>query len=151
MFLSWGLSTLGQVGIVAALASIGVSVVPEPGPYFYIYSLLPFYYSKLIICHETVLYFHQCIIFHSLYPAEHVPKISPAQYKVLGMNLSEKTWIYALSLQLLFSDGFSSVTSGLAGFFAGFLYMSDDVKLQNFRLPSVVEVCYLGTHHVGMY
>ena len=46
MFLSWGMSTLGQVGLAATLSSIGLSVVPEPGPFFYIYSLLPFYYSK---------------------------------------------------------------------------------------------------------
>lgn len=56
------------------------------------------------------------------------------------MTLSEKTWIYALCLQLLLSDGLSSVASGLSGLLAGYLYMSDDVKLQNFRLPSVVEV-----------
>ena len=69
-----------------------------------------------------------------------MPKVSATQYKLLGMSLSEKTWVYALCAQLLCSDGLSSVVSGMSGLLAGYLYMSDETKLQNFRLPSVVEV-----------
>lgn len=48
MFVSWGVATLGQIGLATALSTVGISIVPEPGPFFYIFSLLPFYYSKSI-------------------------------------------------------------------------------------------------------
>jgi hypothetical protein len=74
---------------------------------------------------------------------EHVPKVSPTQYKLFNLSLSEKTWIYALCLQLLLSDGLGSVVSGMSGYLAGHLYMADDAKLQHFRLPSIIEVRYM--------
>jgi hypothetical protein len=46
MFVSWGVSTLAQIGLAVTAASVGLRIVPEPGPFFYIFSLLPFYYSK---------------------------------------------------------------------------------------------------------
>lgn len=114
MFLSWGMTTLSQVAFVATASSIGISLAPEPGPFFYIFSLIPFYYK-------------------------HVPKVSKTHYKVLTIPLSEKTWVYALSLQLAFSDDLRSIVSAISGILAGYLYMSDDMNLQNFRLPSVIE------------
>lgn len=114
MVVGWGMCTLAQIGLATTLSSVGLHVVPEPGPFFYIYSLLPFYYN-------------------------HVPKTSPTQYKMFGFSLSEKTWVYALCAQLLLSDGLSSVISGLSGLLAGYLYMTDDLKLQQFRLPAAVE------------
>ena len=49
MFLSWGLTTLSQVAFVATASSIGISLAPEPGPFFYIFSLIPFYYSTYAV------------------------------------------------------------------------------------------------------
>lgn len=56
------------------------------------------------------------------------------------MDLSEKSWIYLLALQLLFSDGVPSVVSALSGLLAGYLYQSDTYGFQNFRLPGIIEV-----------
>jgi len=70
----------------------------------------------------------------------HIPKLHSAQYSILGMDLSEKSWIYLLALQLLFSDGVPSVVSALSGLLAGYLYQSDTYGFQGFRLPGVIEV-----------
>lgn len=59
---------------------------------------------------------------------------------LFGMQLSEKSWIYMLSCQLLLSDGLSSILAGLSGIVAGYLYETDGYGFQNFRLPRSVEV-----------
>lgn len=56
------------------------------------------------------------------------------------MDLSEKSWIYLLAMQLLLSDGVPSVVSGLSGLLAGYIYQHDAYGFQNLRLPAIVEV-----------
>jgi hypothetical protein len=46
---------------------------------------------------------------------DHIPKLHPSKYVIFGMEISEKTWIYFLSLQLMFSDGLYSITASLIG------------------------------------
>jgi hypothetical protein len=72
--------------------------------------------------------------------AGHVPKLEGSQFGIFGMEFSEKSWIYLLAFQLLLSDGVASFAAALSGLTAAYLYESDGYGLQNFRLPSVVEV-----------
>lgn len=114
VIISWGMCILQQIALAVLGATVGLQIVPEPGPFFFIFSLLPLYHR-------------------------YIPKVSPSQYQVLGLNISEKTWIYVLTLQLCLSDGISSTASSLCGLVAGLAYLSDGSPLQNFRLPSMVE------------
>ena len=112
---SFLVSTLVNVAAVTVASSIGYYLVPSSGPFSLIYGLLMFYYW-------------------------HIPKLHSTQYAILGMDLSEKSWIYLVAAQLLFSDGVPSVVSGLSGMLAGYLYETDGFGLQSFRLPRFVEV-----------
>jgi hypothetical protein len=44
VFLSLLVSTLSSVGLMAVCSSMDVDIFPAPGPFFFIYSLLPLFY-----------------------------------------------------------------------------------------------------------
>lgn len=75
----------------------------------------------------------------------HVPALYPIQYSVLGLRLSEKSWIYLLSAQLLFSDSWYSILASASGLIAGYVYLKDFFHVQSYRLPASVEVSHLST------
>jgi len=54
--------------------------------------------------------------------------------------MSEKSGIYLLAVQVLFSHGLSSLLAGLIGFLTGYLYDVDGMGLQKFRFPVFIEV-----------
>lgn len=62
------------------------------------------------------------------------------QYSFAGLDLSEKSWIYLLALQLLLSDGVPSALAAGTGLLAGYLYEVDGYGLQSWRLPRFIEV-----------
>ena len=70
----------------------------------------------------------------------HIPKLHSTQYSFAGFDLSEKSWIYLLALQLILSDGVPSMVSASAGWLAGYTYEKDGYGMQNWRLPRVIEV-----------
>ena len=72
----------------------------------------------------------------------HVPALYPIQYSVLSLRLSEKSWIYLLAAQLLFSDSWSSILAGASGLIAGYVYLKDLFHVQSYRLPASVEVSH---------
>lgn len=73
----------------------------------------------------------------------YIPKIFQNQYVLLGISFSEKSGIYLLAAQLFFSDGWESMVASLIALSFGFLYSQNIVRIQQFRLPSVVEVRFL--------
>jgi membrane associated rhomboid family serine protease len=50
VFLCWIVATLLSLAFSTIGLSIGVNLTPSPGPYFFIFSQLAFYYSKYFIC-----------------------------------------------------------------------------------------------------
>ena len=91
------------------------SLIPSSGPYFIIFSLLPFFYK-------------------------YVPHIGSPQYSILGLVISEKSWTYLLASQLVLGESISSIVAAAAGLVAGYLYIQDHTKkLQKFRLPKAIE------------
>jgi hypothetical protein len=109
------LSSLIQVGLLVTALSIGFDIIPSTGPYFLIFSLIPFYYI-------------------------YVPKTSTPQYSILGLTISEKSWTYLLAIQLVLGENISSIIPAVAGLLAGYLYIQDHTKkLQKFRLPRSIE------------
>jgi membrane associated rhomboid family serine protease len=113
--LSLVLSSLLQLGLVVVALSIGYDIIPSIGPYFLIFSLIPFYYV-------------------------YIPKTSTQQYSLFGLAVSEKSWTYLLALQLVLGENISSIIASLAGLIAGYLYIQDHTKkLQKFRLPRSIE------------
>jgi hypothetical protein len=59
---------------------------------------------------------------------------------VLGVAVSEKSWVYLLALQMALSDGAGSLLAAGSGLAAGLLYLREGSPLQRFRLPVAVEV-----------
>lgn len=62
------------------------------------------------------------------------------QYVCLGLEFSEKSWIYLLALQLLFGEGVASLVAGLTGLLTGYLYDINLFGLQKLRAPVFFEV-----------
>lgn len=62
------------------------------------------------------------------------------QYVLAGVSFSEKSGIYLLAAQLLFSNGLESILAGLIALSFGFIYTQNLVRVQSFRLPGFVEV-----------
>ncbi|KAI0303978.1 hypothetical protein BC826DRAFT_980734 [Russula brevipes] len=62
----------------------------------------------------------------------------PATYhfRVFGVAFSNKAFLYALALQLAFSQPWSTTLAAVVGFSAGALYRSDFANLKSYRLPS---------------
>ncbi|KAJ3087485.1 hypothetical protein HK102_010990 [Quaeritorhiza haematococci] len=60
------------------------------------------------------------------------------KFRVLGVTVSDKVFLYLLSAQLLWSSFPSSVAAGLCGLLIGALYhhLEDDSALRTWRLPS---------------
>jgi len=104
-----------QVCLAVISDGLGVHFVPASGPYFLIFALLFLYYA-------------------------HIPKTVLPNFTFLGfIAISEKSWIYLLALQLLFSNGLSSVSAAVGGLLAGALYEQDGFNIQSWRLPTAIE------------
>lgn len=72
-----------------------------------------------------------------------MPKLHPSRTSLFGgLRFSEKTWTYLFALQLLLGEGSSSFFAGLSGAVAGWMYLSNTLGLQSFRLPAMVEVSF---------
>jgi len=109
------LATLLSTAFVVVAASIGFHLVPSSGPFSLIFALTAYYYW-------------------------YVPKLHYSQYAIGGLELSEKSWVYLLALQLMFSDGVPSVAAAVPGLMAGCLYEMDGFGFQEYRIPAQIEV-----------
>ena len=58
----------------------------------------------------------------------------------MGISFSEKSWIYLLAGQLLFSTGLRSLLPAMTGYAVGYVYDRNYFSLQRYRLPRVIEV-----------
>lgn len=69
------------------------------------------------------------------------------QYVLAGVTFSEKSGIYLLAGQVLFSEGLSSIAAACCGILIGLLYDRNLLSMQRFRLPQFVEVRFLFLLH----
>lgn len=126
-------SILFQLGLVVTVNSLGFeNLIPSPGPFFMIFALVALY-QGFIITSSAYYFLWLCDL-----PAR-IPKLSSRQL-FLGLDFSEKSWVYLLALQLLFSEGVSSITAGALGTLAGYIYDTNSFGIQRFRLPAFLEV-----------
>ncbi len=116
IFFSWVLAIVLSVAIAVTIESTGILgvYVFASGPYFLVYSLL--------------------YLFH-----KSIPKLTPSQYTFLGLGISEKTWTYLLGAQLMLNAGVRSLIPSLVGLLVGFIYQSNHLNIQSWRLPVFVE------------
>lgn len=123
VFLGLILSVLLHFAAIAIAFSCGYHIVPSPGPFFFIYALLPLFYK-------------------------YIPRLHPLRVGLLGVFFSEKSWTYLLATQLAMSEGAASLTPSLAALLVGYLYCFDNnsLGLQAFRVPSYVERPFVATH-----
>jgi len=114
MTIAFVATSISNVAILSTFASMRLGLSISPGPYFFIYSLIPFY--------------------HKL-----VPKLNATAHSILKISFSEKSLIYLFGLQLLISDGLESFVAGLSGLIIGYLYLNNILDFQRFRLPQFIE------------
>ncbi|KAJ1285858.1 hypothetical protein BS78_03G310400 [Paspalum vaginatum] len=57
------------------------------------------------------------------------------RFRVFGLSLSDKSFVYLAGLQLLFSSGRHSVVPGLSGILAGLLYRLNTFGIRRLKLP----------------
>ena len=115
VFFSWLLSVLLHVAVSAACQSAGIAAAqPASGPFFLIFALLVLYYYN-------------------------IPALSPSKFSLMGLGLSEKTWTYVLGLQLACSAQAHGLVSAGVGLLVGLIYYSNQLGVQGWRLPGVVE------------
>lgn len=57
------------------------------------------------------------------------------KFRIFGLRLSDKSFIYLAGLQLLFSSGRRSVVPGLSGMLAGLLYRLNIFGIRRLKLP----------------
>jgi hypothetical protein len=88
------------------------------GPYFLIFSQLPFFYT-------------------------YVPILHASKYSLFGFIFSEKSWTYLLALQLFFNEGVCSIVPSVIGLIIGYIYMKDIFGTQKFRLSRRMENCFI--------
>ena len=74
----------------------------------------------------------------------HIPKLRSRRSTFLGIEISEKSWVYLLATQLFFSQGLQSITSGSLGLLIGLIYSKNCFGLQQWRLPRATDVSSLG-------
>lgn len=61
------------------------------------------------------------------------------RFSVLGLSLSDKSFIYLAAMQLLLSNAQQSAASAVAGVVAGLMYHSGLLGLRTLKLPRIVE------------
>ncbi|KAJ3287163.1 hypothetical protein HDU76_007865 [Blyttiomyces sp. JEL0837] len=66
--------------------------------------------------------------------------------RILGVDLSDKVFLYILSAQLLWSSFPGSLIVGACGFLAGMLYKSETLPFRRWRLPETVNK--FGENHI---
>lgn len=113
LFVNLCLTILFEMMLLSILLGMGLKVIPSAGPFFYLLGLLPMYYS-------------------------HIPTLRGTSLLGGAFTFSEKSQIYILAAQLLFSDGLSSVIPGAAAILAGRVYMFAPLRLNKFRFPAAV-------------
>ncbi|KAI0005120.1 hypothetical protein BJV74DRAFT_875657 [Russula compacta] len=57
------------------------------------------------------------------------------QFRIFGVTFSNKAFVYALALQLAFSQPWSTTLAAVLGFSTGAIYRSDIASLKGYRLP----------------
>ena len=120
VFFSFFLSLLIQVAIVVAGNTMLITLIPSPGPFYYIFSTMP--------------------LFH-----RYIPKLRPSSYTIfnsLNLVISEKSFYYILAFQLMFSEGLNSVIPSFAGLLAYYTYTIDGLGIDEFRVPRFAELCF---------
>jgi len=107
-FLSFVISTLVEVAYLALFQPKGEFV---SGPYSILFAMYVLFFS-------------------------HVPASS--RFRFLGVDLSDKFFVYVLGLQLVWSHPPTSLVAALSGILGGLAYNSPTLPLSNFRFPRFI-------------
>ena len=67
-----------------------------------------------------------------------MPKLRPNYFSLCGLRFSDKSWAYALGLQLALAEGTRSGLPMLGGALFGALYMANGLRLQALTWPRPV-------------
>ncbi|TBU33062.1 hypothetical protein BD309DRAFT_971994 [Dichomitus squalens] len=60
---------------------------------------------------------------------------SAYHFKVFGVGMSDKIWVYAIAIQLALARLPSTLLPTVVGLFVGYLYRSDFLQLKSWRIP----------------
>ncbi|CAO3608910.1 unnamed protein product [Mucor fragilis] len=111
LFISVVVSTLLELGALVVGAQIGLKSIPG-GPYALMFSALYQY--------------------HRIIPVTY-------RFRVFGIVMSNKLFLYVLALQVAFSQSFATLTPAVCGILSGALYRTDIGNIKQWRFPAWVQ------------
>ena len=113
LFFGYFLNILLSLAMSVIMEQVGEIYNPANGPYFLV--------AALIVSYNRA-----------------IPVQAPSEYKVVGVSLSEKTWVYLVGLQLVLNKGLGSVLPCALGALVGLIYMSNTLSIGDWRVPSLL-------------
>ncbi|KAI8082484.1 uncharacterized protein B0P05DRAFT_537243 [Gilbertella persicaria] len=105
------IATLLEVGALVLGAQIGLKSIPG-GPY--------------------------ALIFSSLYQYHRIIPIT-YRFRIFGVVMSDKLFLYVLALQMAFSQSYQTLIPALCGVLSGALYRTDIGNMKQWRFPSLLQ------------
>ncbi|KAI7901126.1 uncharacterized protein BX663DRAFT_515028 [Cokeromyces recurvatus] len=111
IFISALISTLLELSVLMIGARFGLKQIPG-GPYAIIFSILYQYYRIIPVTYR---------------------------FRVFGIIMTNKFFLYVLALQMALSQSFSTVIPAVCGIFSGALYRTDIVKIKRWRFPVLLQ------------
>ncbi|KAG2200859.1 hypothetical protein INT46_008765 [Mucor plumbeus] len=111
LFISVIISTLLELGALVVGAQVGLKSIPG-GPYALIFSALYQY--------------------HRIIPVTY-------RFRVFGVVMSNKLFLYILAFQIAFSQSFETLTPAICGILSGALYRTDIGNIKQWRFPAIIQ------------
>ncbi|KAI8645530.1 hypothetical protein BD408DRAFT_411585 [Parasitella parasitica] len=111
LFISVVISTSLELGALAVGAQLGLKSIPG-GPYALIFSALYQYYRVIPVTY---------------------------QFRVFGLVMSNKLFLYVLAFQVAFSQSFRTLTPAVCGILSGALYRTDVGNIKQWRFPTWIQ------------
>ncbi|GAN01607.1 uba domain-containing protein ucp14 [Mucor ambiguus] len=105
------ISTLLELGALVVGAQIGLKSIPG-GPYALMFSALYQYYRIIPVTYR---------------------------FRVFGIVMSDKLFLYVLALQVAFSQSFGTLTPAVCGILSGALYRTDIGNIKQWRFPAWIQ------------
>ncbi|KAG0170372.1 hypothetical protein DFQ30_002572 [Apophysomyces sp. BC1015] len=111
VFLALLISTFLEVGVLVSGARLGLRSIPG-GPYALIFAMLYQYHRIIPITYR---------------------------FRIFGMTLNDKMFVYILALQIFLSQSFSTIAPCSCGLMTGALYRSDIGNMKQWRFPTNIQ------------
>lgn len=123
------ISTLLELGALVVGAQIGLKSIPG-GPYVTFVAVEPNMHYNL--------FYSYALIFSALYQYHRIIPVT-YRFRIFGIVMSNKLFLYVLALQVAFSQSFETLTPAICGILSGALYRTDIGNIKQWRFPAWIQ------------